>query len=132
MFSFLSALLQSIFKLIFSKRKDMILTMMILKKENQIFRRQLNLKKVQSNIKKDDRLFLSLIYKLSNRAVNHLTLVKPSTLLDWQRKFIKNFWTYKHKPPGRKPVSREVKDLILEMKQDNQLWGCHRIADELK
>lgn len=24
------------------------------------------------------------------------------------------------------------KDLILEMKLDNQLWGCHRIADELK
>lgn len=61
-----------------------------------------------------------------------MTLVKPSTLLDWQRRFIKNYWTYKHKSPGRRPVSKEIKNLILEMKLENQLWGCHRIADELK
>jgi len=132
MFNFLTALLRSVLKIIFSNRKDIILTMMILKKENQIYKRQLSLKKVQSNIKKNDRLMLSLIFKLSKRASSHLTLVKPSTLLDWQRRFIKNYWTYKHKPPGRKPVSRDIKNLILEMKLDNQLWGCHRIADELK
>ena len=105
---------------------------MTLKKENQIYKRQLNLKKVQSNIKKNDRLFLSLIFRLSKRATNHLTLVKPSTPLDWQRRFIKNYWTYKQKPPGRKSVSREIKNLILQIKNDNQLWRCHRIADELK
>jgi hypothetical protein len=94
---------------------------MTLKKENQIFKRQLNLKKIQSNIKKNDRLFLSLIFRLSKRATNHLTLVKPSTLLDWQRRFINGFWTYKHKLSGRKQVSNEVKEFILQMKQDNQL-----------
>ena len=61
-----------------------------------------------------------------------MTMVKPTTLLDWQRRFIKNYWTYKHKTPGRKPVSKGIKDLILVMKIDNDLWGCHRIADELK
>jgi putative transposase len=132
MFNFLIILLHSILKIFASNRKDLILTMMILKKENQIYKRQLNLKKVQSSIKKNDRLFISLIFQLSKRATNHLTLVKPSTLLDWQRRFIKNYWTYKHKPPGRKSVSREIKNLILQMKNDNQLWGCYRIADELK
>ncbi len=132
MFNILTSLLQTIFKLLFSKQKDLILTMMILKKENQIYKRQLNLKKVQSCINKNDRLFLSLIFRLSKRATDHLTLVKPSTLLDWQSRFIKNFWTYKHKSPGRKPVSIEIKDLILQMKKDNHLWGGHRIADELK
>ena len=61
-------------------------------------------------------------------------------------RFIKNYWTYEHKATGRKPVSKEIKDLILEMKTENQLLalvgafgtcsgkhpGCHRIADELK
>ncbi len=105
---------------------------MVLKKENQIYRRQFTVKKVQSSLKRNDRLYLSLIYKISKRAINNLTLVKPSTLLDWQCRFVKNYWTYKHKTPGRKSVSKEVKKLILEMKQDNHLWGCHRIADELK
>ncbi|MCK5201450.1 MAG: integrase core domain-containing protein, partial [Spirochaetales bacterium] len=83
-------------------------------------------------MKRRDRFFLSLISTQSKRAISHLTLIKPSTILNWQRRFIKNFWTYKHKTPGRRPVSKEIKDLILEMKRDNQLWGCHRIADELK
>lgn len=105
---------------------------MLLKKENQIYKRQINRQKVQSTLKRGDRLILSLISKLSRRAINHLTLVKSSTLLVWQRDFIKNFWTYKHKSPGRKPVSKAIKELILEMKQENLLWGCHRIADDLK
>ncbi|MGL1893601.1 MAG: integrase core domain-containing protein [Spirochaetaceae bacterium] len=29
-------------------------------------------------------------------------------------------------------MSKDIKELILQMKQENQLWGCHRIADELK
>lgn len=132
MFNFLFALLHSIFKITFFRRKELILTLMSLKKENQIYKRQLNPKKVHNSLKREDRLFLTLIFKLSKRAISHLTLVKPSTLLDWQHRFIKNYWTYKHKSPGRKPVLKEIKELILEMKRDNQLWGCHRIADELK
>jgi putative transposase len=132
MFYFLTALLNSIFKIIFSKKRDLIFTLMVLKKENQIFKRQISRQKIQSTLKRRDRLLFSLISKLSRRAVNHMTIVKPSTLLDWQRRFFKNYWSYKHKTPGRKPVSKEIKNLILEMKIDNQLWGCHRIADELK
>ena len=105
--------------------------MMVLKKENKIYKRQLNKKKVINSLRRNDRFFLSLISSLSKRAINYLTIVKPSTLLDWQRRFNKNYWTYKHKTPGRKPVSKDIKELILQMKQENRLWGCHRIADEL-
>ncbi len=104
---------------------------MLLKKENQIYKRQINRQKVQATLQRGDLLILSLISNLSRRAINHLTLVKPSTLLRWQRNFIKNFWTCKHKTPGRKPVSKAIKELFLGMKQENHLWGCHRIADEL-
>jgi transposase InsO family protein len=58
--------------------------------------------------------------------------VKPETLLSWKRRFIKNFWSYKHKAPGRRPVTRDIKNLILEMKLDNYLWGCKKISNELK
>jgi len=101
-------------------------------KENQIFLRQLKMKKVQSSLNRKDRLFLTLISTLSNKASKHLIIVTPSTLLSRKRRFIKKFWTYKQKEQGRKPVSKEIKLLILEMKQENQLWGCYRIADELK
>jgi hypothetical protein len=91
-------LLRSIFSIFFKKWKDVIFTLLLLKKENAIYKRQLNLNKKKLQTK---------------RAVNYLTIVKPKTLLDWQRRVIKNFWTYKHKSPGRKPVSKSTNDLIL-------------------
>ena len=128
MFIFVSALLKSIFKVLLSKKKDIIFTLILLRKENEIYKRQLNLRHKSIKLQRKKRLFFSLISPISARAISHLTLVKPSTILDWQKRFIKNYWTYEHKVTGRKPVSKEIKDLILEMKTENQLWGCHRIA----
>jgi len=114
--NFLSALLYSIFKISFFRRKDLMFTLMVLKKENQIYKRQLNHKKVHNSLKRSERFFLTLIFKLSRRAINHLTIVKPSTILNWQHRFVKDFWTYKHKRPGRKPIPKDIKELILELK----------------
>ena len=132
MFSFLCSLLASIFNTMFRRRKNIIFTMLLLKKENEIYKRHLSLQSKKMHFKKNDKFALSMIKALSTRAINHLTIVKPETVLSWQRRFIKNFWSYKHKSPGRKSIRRDVKDLILEMKQDNYLWGCKKIANELK
>ena len=132
MFSFLCSLLSSIFRTIFRKRKNVIFTMILLKKENEIYRRHLNLQNKKLHFKKGDKFSLAMLNALSQKAIYHLTIVKPETLLNWQRRFIKNFWSYKHKSPGRKSVTREIKNLILEMKQENYLWGCKKIANELK
>jgi len=132
MFNFLCSSLNSIFTTIFSKRKNVIFTMLLLKKENKIYKRHLNLQNKKLHFWKNDKFTLAMINALSQRAINHLTIVKPETALVWQRRFIKNLWSYKHRTPGRKPVTRKIKDLILEMKRDNYLWGCKKIANELK
>ena len=72
-----------------------------------------------------------MIKALSKKAINHLTIVKPETLINLQSRFINNIWSYKHKTPGRKPVTKDKKKLILEMKLENNLWGCKEIADGL-
>jgi transposase len=95
-------------------------------------KRHLKLKGQKILTNHQDRFSLSLIGTLSKRSINHLTIVKPETLLEWQRRFIKKRWSFQHKKRGRKPVPAAVKKLILEMKQDNHLWGCRRISDELK
>ncbi len=106
--------------------------MLLLKKENEIYRRHLNLQNKKLYFKKLDQFILAMLNALSKRALYHLTIVRPETLLSWQRRFLKNFWTYKHKLPGRKPVTKNIKNFILEMKQENHLWGCKKIANELK
>jgi putative transposase len=132
MFNFAVNLLKTIFSIIFKQRKDFIFTLLLLKKENEIMKRHLNLhgKRITSN--HSDRFCLSLIASLSKRAISHLSIVKPETLLEWQRRLIKKRWTYKSKKRGRKPVSASNRQLILEMKMNNPLWGCRRISDELK
>ncbi len=132
MFNFAVKLLTTIFSLIFKTRKDFIFTMLLLKKENEILKRTIDFKNIKLKISWKNRFSLSMIPALLKRAINHLTIVKPKTLLEWQRKLIKKRWLYPKKKPVRKPVSKSTKELILEMKQDNQLWGCIRISDELK
>jgi putative transposase len=132
MFKFCLSLLQLFFKISFRKKKDIILTLLLLKKENEILKRHLNLKNKKIKTVFHERFSISLIACLSKRAVNHLTIVTPQTLLSWQRKLISKRWTPKYKKKGRPQVTKTIKKLILEMKQDNRLWGCRKISDELK
>lgn len=132
MFNFLRSILNALCNTIFRKRKNLIFTMLLLKKENEMYKRHLKLQDKRLHFRKSDKLTFSMIKALSARAMNHLTVVNPETLLVWQRRFVKNFWSYKNNTPGRKPISRDVKNLILEMKQENYLFGCKKIANELK
>ena len=132
MFNFIVNLLQSFFSILFSKRNDLIFSMLLLKKENEILKRHLTVQNKKLMFSRKDRITLAFIKSLSERALNHLTLIKPETLLRWQKQFIKNLWTYKNKKRGRPYIKKSVKELILEMKQENYFWGCRRIADELK
>ncbi len=79
-----------------------------------------------------DRFILSIIGKISRLALSNLSIVRPETLLKWQRQFLKNRWTFHNKKKGRPYIKKEIKVLILEMKQDNRYWGCRKISDELK
>lgn len=106
--------------------------MLLLKKENEILKRHLNLQNKKLMLTRKDRFTLACIRSLSDRATRHLALIKPEILLRWQKQFIKNHWTYKSNKKGRPYIKNAIKKLIFEMKQDNVLWGCRRIADELQ
>ena len=52
--------------------------------------------------------------------------------MHWQKQLIKHFWTFKRKKRvGRPPISNEIKQLILAMKNDNLYWGYKKIQGEL-
>ena len=62
-----------------------------------------------------------------------LALVQPETVIRWHRKGFRLYWKWKSRPrwPGRRKVTKEVRDLIRTMSQDNPLWGAPRIHGEL-
>jgi hypothetical protein len=79
-----------------------------------------------------DKLLLVVLNRAAD--IKHrLTLVKPETILSWQRSLLKRFWAFEYRPAkrGRKPVDTDVKNLILSMKNENLLWGVKRIQGEL-
>lgn len=59
-----------------------------------------------------------------------LLVVKPATLIGWHRKAFRLFWKWKSRP-GRRPIPRPLRQLIVQMVRDNPTWGEERIAHEL-
>jgi hypothetical protein len=57
--------------------------------------------------------------------------VTPATLLRWHRQLIAPHWTYPHARPGRPPIDRELRALVLRLAADNPTWGRRRVQGEL-
>jgi putative transposase len=53
-------------------------------------------------------------------------------VLRWHRQLIARRWTYVHRPPGRPPLERSLRELILRLADENPQWGYKRIVGELK
>jgi hypothetical protein len=62
-----------------------------------------------------------------------LIIVKPETVIAWHRRGFRLYWIWKSRQggPGRREVSREVRDLIRQISLANPLWGVPRIHGEL-
>jgi len=129
MITFFTTLLR-LFLQAFRSKRNTLTENALLKKENEILARKMGKKRVHFN--RYDKLFFVVLNRAAD--IKHqLRLVKPETLLHWQRTLIKRFWTFEHRPAkrGRKPVEADVKNLILSMENDNLLWGMKRIQGEL-
>ncbi len=128
MFSLLTFVFSLILNL-FKSEKQLLLHVSLQQKELEILKRQIRKKRLP--IRQTDRIILSILTR-SSEIKESISIVKPETVLRWQRQLIKHFWTFKRKTRvGRPPVSNEIKQLILTMKNDNLYWGHKRIQGEL-
>jgi putative transposase len=59
-----------------------------------------------------------------------LKVVKAETFIGWHRKGFKLYWRWKSRG-GRRPLPKDVRQIIARMVKDNVTWGEERIADEL-
>jgi len=63
-----------------------------------------------------------------------LVIVSPDTVLRWQRRRFREYWTQLSCRPtggGRPPVNAEITALVRKMAAANPLWGAPRIHGEL-
>ena len=75
-----------------------------------------------------DRLLWVWFYRLWPRCLDTMVLVKPATVVQWDRQGFRLFW---RSLSGRPSVDREIRKLIREMNAAKPLWGAPRIHGEL-
>jgi putative transposase len=104
--------------------------------ENLALRHQLAVYKdtvARPKVRRSDRLFWVALSRVWAGWRQALVIVSPNTVLRWQRRRFREYWTKLSARPiaGRPPVSVEIKALVTRMAAANPLWGAPRIHGEL-
>jgi putative transposase len=104
--------------------------------ENLALRQQLAVYKrimARPSLRRSDRLFWLVLAKTWAGWRRPLVIVTPGTVLRWQRRRFREYWSKLSARPtgGRPPVNSEIKALISRMAAANPLWGAPRIHGEL-
>jgi putative transposase len=115
---------------VFRSREELLL-------ENLALRQQvlaLHAKRPRTRLSSVDKLFWLVLRKVWSGWKRPLILVTPETVVRWHRTGFRLYWSWisrARKPVGRRPISREVRELIFRMVAENPTWGAPRIHGEL-
>src|SRR6202171_4275570 len=107
-----------------------------LEAENAVLRHQLIVLrrklKGRARLTNNDRWFFVQLYRWFPSILPALMIIRPDTLVRWQRAGFRRYWRWKScRRGGRPPIEAELRALIRQMSRENLLWGAPRIHGEL-
>src|SRR2546428_502480 len=81
-----------------------------------------------------DRVFWVCLRKAWKDWKSVLVIVRPETVLDWQRRRFRRYWCRlsQHTNPGRPRTRADIRKLVKTMAEGNVGWGAPRIHGELQ
>jgi transposase InsO family protein len=88
--------------------------------------------KLHTSFQPHEKYIIASLFEKTDDAQRYFSIVSPRTIIKVWKNIISKHWTHKKRKPGRPPVSKAVKELILKLKKENFLWDSRRIRDELK
>ena len=108
----LAKVIFELFRLIFKSKRDLILENLALRQQLATQQRKTKRPKL-SNI---DRLFWVWLSNIWPDWKSALIIVKPETVVEWNRKVFKLYWRWKSRSKhGRPKIQKEDRDLIKQM-----------------
>src|SRR6202047_1976032 len=107
-----------------------------LEAENAMLRHQLMVlrRRVRGRVRltNNDRWFFIQLYHWFPSILQVVTIIRPETLVRWDRAGFRCYWRWKSRPLGGRPqIETELRVLIRRMSVENPLWGATRIHGEL-
>ncbi len=130
LFAFAYLLLRRLLQLVADSSNDLTndVEVVVLRHQLAVLKRQVR----RPRLRRLDRLFMAAMSRTLPRARWSSFVVSPQTLLRWHRESVRRKWTHARiSAGGRRPITEEVRELILRMGKENPRWGCLRIRGEL-
>jgi len=114
----------------FRSRQDLLLENLALRQQLTVFNR----KHPKPRFALFDKLFWTCARRLWSQWKQSLIIVTPETVVRWHRDGFRLYWKLISKVrnrDGRRPITKEVRELIFRMVAENPTWGAPRIHGEL-
>jgi len=114
---------------LFGGHRQLALESLALRQQLAVYKRTATRPKLRNGV----RLFWAWLSRVWTSWRTALVIVTPDTVLRWQRRRFRDYWTTLSGRPtvGRPPVHAEIKALVAQMAAANPLWGAPRIHGEL-
>ena len=123
-------LMQIVFALVrslFANKADLAMENLALRQQLAVYK----LKQPRPRLTDLDRVFWTALKDQFAAWADTFTIVKPETVVKWQKKRFQNFWRRKSKP-GRPCIDRQHIAFIKRISGDHPDYGEDRIALELE
>jgi len=114
------------FRLLFRSRTAVSAEVLFLRKQLAFYQER----QVQPRRLNDSARFSLILWSRLCNWKEVLVIVKPETLIGWQRKSFQLFWKGKSQA-GRPRIPENIRNLIVQMAQENPTWGQARVSAEL-
>src|SRR5215469_7369382 len=115
----------------FRARRDLLLENLALRQQLAVLARR----HPQPRFSNGDRFYWILLRRFWSGWRKSLILVQPDTAVRLHRVGFKLYWKWISRPRvrvGRKSTSKDIRELIFRMVEENPMWGAPRIHGELQ
>src|SRR6266853_4567536 len=115
---------------LFRSRRNLLLENLVLRQQLAV----LNRRHRRPRLSTFDRLFWVVSRRVWSGWKQSLIIVTPETVVRWHRSGFRLYGkliSKIRKPTGRRPTSRELRELIFRMVAKNPTWGEPRIHGEV-